>query len=59
MERSGFYAEALYLSGDRLGALESVQRGLLMKCHWNKRLSVLQEKILLGKIIVSHKPFSN
>ena len=54
-----YLAEALALQGNKQAALEATSRGLATGSHWSERLRQLQEMILLDKIIVPHKPFSN
>lgn len=54
-----FFAEALYLGGDRKGALKAIKIGIKTKSHWEKRLIQLQKKILFNEFIIPHTPLSN
>lgn len=54
-----YLAEALALAGNTKAALGAVQKGLATQSHWSKRLMILQEQIVAGKLIVPHKPFAN
>lgn len=54
-----YLAESLALAGNTKAALGAIQKGLATRSHWSKRLMILQEQILAGKLIVPHKPFTN
>ncbi|MDY0360334.1 MAG: hypothetical protein RBR08_02660 [Desulforegulaceae bacterium] len=54
-----YFAEALYMAGDKKGALKAVYAGLKIKSHWERRLLEIKEKILLNQPIEPHKPLSN
>lgn len=54
-----YLVEALALMGKKKAALDAIRHGLATGSHWSKRLTFLQQQILLGKSIIPHTPFSN
>ena len=54
-----YLAEAFALAGNTKAALGAVQKGLSTGSHWSNKLMSLKEKIITGKPIIPHKPFSN
>ncbi|NWH05035.1 tetratricopeptide repeat protein [Desulfobacter latus] len=54
-----YLVEVLALAGNTKAALDAAQKGLSTGSHWSKRLMSLREKIITGKPIISHTPFSN
>lgn len=54
-----YMAETLALMGRRDWALEAIDRGKATDSHWKNKMEPLREKIMSGKKIIPHKPFSN
>jgi tetratricopeptide (TPR) repeat protein len=54
-----YLSESFALMGNTKAALWAVQKGLATRSPWSKRLMILQQQILGGKLIAPHQPFTN
>ena len=54
-----YYAELLWFMGNKDEALKAVSIGLKTGSHWVGKIKTLENKILLGKRVKLHRPFSN